>query len=95
MTFGEFITAYKDGSIFKDVGWRAYNIEGSVKPKFVLDALKYLGYAYAGEHALSTIAGIYSLDTADEARTLLGYWWAFKRVDEHIGRRVIPFRPKA
>jgi len=87
MTFMSFVLAYMDGSIRSNVGWRAYDIEAMVKPDYVLKALKYLGYARMKDHALSTVAKVYEIETADEARKLLELWWAFEHINGERVRR--------
>lgn len=81
MTFKEWLFAFRTDQLGKDATWRAYDIFGSVHPQYVNKGLKDLGYAYAGELALSTFMNDFKVPTRDEAQAILAAWWLWSRID--------------
>lgn len=79
MDLREFIDAYKDGSIENDITWRGNDIPASVRKRDLRDALKWLGYQYAGELGISVINSGYQVGSMELTRQLIEYWWCHHR----------------
>jgi hypothetical protein len=87
MNFRQFLYAYREGKLDQDAAWRAYDILAIAgRSTHVRSALKALGMAYAGEHAMSEFMARYEVWSPDEARVILGAWWLWSGIS--AGRRM-------
>lgn len=75
----EFIEAYQNGSINNNITWRGNDIPGSVRKRDFPDALKWLGFQYAREHALGIIRSYCGLESPELTKQLIEYWWCHRR----------------
>jgi hypothetical protein len=96
MTFAEFRDALRTGTIENDAAWRAYDLEGSMRPIYPSKALKRLGLAYAGELAIPEFMARYGYQDREQAVRDLGLWWLWNLVDDNryvVGLKLRGLRP--
>jgi hypothetical protein len=94
MNLYEFIPLYRANALEYDAGWRAYDIPASVKPRHVQQALKVMGFGYAGpDLALSDCMARYGLTDRAEAEAILGAWRIWSLLAS--GNRVNGLRKRA
>lgn len=87
MSFNQFLFKHRNGTLYEDAGWRAYDFYASVQARHVRKALKKLGLAYAGELAIPHFMALYDLQDREAAMKLVGGWWLWSQVDQ--GRHVV------
>lgn len=81
MTFPEFYIRWHNRTLDEDAAWRAYALDHNVRPYHIKQALKYLGYTYAREHALSQFMQDYRLTNRHEAETMAVAYWRLRKAD--------------
>lgn len=81
MTFADFLRSYRADTLDDFAGWRAYDIQGNVRPAHTQAALKLLGFTYAGELAVPEVMARYGLTDRPEAEAILGAWWALRQIE--------------
>lgn len=90
-SFNYFLHMYRHDELVENIVWRAYDIETAKKPRHVADALKALGFEYAGELARSHFQRLYEILDSAEAESLLACWWLWRELSR--GRHMkVPYR---
>lgn len=82
MNFNQFLFKWREGTLDTDPAWRAYDFPAAVKPRHVQKALKSLGLVYAGELAIPQFMRLYSVETPEDARAVLGCFFLWTQVDQ-------------
>jgi hypothetical protein len=88
MNFNQFLFAWREGTLWSDAAWRAYDIPAVVKRRHAKYALKALGLAYAGELAISHFMALYEVPSRQDAQAVLGSWWLWSQIDRGRHPRV-------